>query len=277
MISLTEARRRGYPVKDAASQMMVKQTIAALAPHRENLLSGFCSIPGITTTATYGAISLHQEGYAADLLTDGITRCLLLEQKPDGSFPHGDTRPPLSPDTAIPTTALSARALQLYPVPALAKAAAEANARARTNLLAVKPWYGDDYAFRLLGLHWTGAAKAQIAAAAKDLASQQREDGGWAQYPDRATDAYATGLALSALSMTDPAAASSAVYRRGVDYLLRTQEADGSWHVATRAFGFQPYFESGFPHGHDQWISMAATAWSVMALMPAEPVRVAAK
>jgi N-acyl-D-amino-acid deacylase len=49
---------------------------------------------------------------------------------------------------------------------------------------------------------------------------------------------------------------------------MRTQEKDGSWHVQTRAFGFQPYFESGFPHGYDQWISMAATAWSAMALMP---------
>ena len=38
---------------------------------------------------------------------------------------------------------------------------------------------------------------------------------------------------------------------------------------ASRAFEFQPYFESGFPHGHDQWLSMAATAWSAMALMPA--------
>jgi hypothetical protein len=54
-----------------------------------------------------------------------------------------------------------------------------------------------------------------------------------------------------------------------VDYLMRTQEKDGSWHMRLRAFGFQSYFESGFPHGHDQWISMAATAWATMALMPA--------
>jgi hypothetical protein len=31
----------------------------------------------------------------------------------------------------------------------------------------------------------------------------------------------------------------------------------------------QPYFESGFPHGHDQWISQSATAWAVMALAAA--------
>jgi hypothetical protein len=35
-----------------------------------------------------------------------------------------------------------------------------------------------------------------------------------------------------------------------------------------RAFEFHPYFESSFPDGHDQWISMAAAAWSAMALMP---------
>ena len=83
------------------------------------------------------------------------------------------------------------------------------------------------------------------------------------------SDAYETGLSLSAVAAADPRSAKTPAYRRGVDYLMRTQEADGSWHVHSRAFGFQPYFESGFPHGHDQWISMAATAWSSMALMPA--------
>jgi hypothetical protein len=28
----------------------------------------------------------------------------------------------------------------------------------------------------------------------------------------------------------------------------------------------QPYFESGFPHGDDQWISQAATAWATVGL-----------
>jgi len=51
-----------------------------------------------------------------------------------------------------------------------------------------------------------------------------------------------------------------------VRYLLTTQLDDGSWHVRSRAPKFQPYFESGFPHGQDQWISSAATAWASMAL-----------
>jgi len=41
---------------------------------------------------------------------------------------------------------------------------------------------------------------------------------------------------------------------------------DGTWYVQSRALAFQPYFESGFPHGSDQCISNAATNWAAMAL-----------
>jgi hypothetical protein len=83
------------------------------------------------------------------------------------------------------------------------------------------------------------------------------------------SDAYATGLSLGAISMTHTGAVDTPAYRRGVAYLMKTQCPDGSWHVRSRAFGVQPYFESGFPHGDDQWISMAATAWAAIALLPA--------
>jgi hypothetical protein len=37
--------------------------------------------------------------------------------------------------------------------------------------------------------------------------------------------------------MADPGLVNTAACRRGVDYLMRKQEADGSCHVRTRAFG----------------------------------------
>ena len=58
-------------------------------------------------------------------------------------------------------------------------------------------------------------------------------------------------------------------YRAGLRYLLSTQAADGTWHVKTRALPFQPYFESGYPYGHDQWISAAAAAYATLALSAA--------
>jgi len=59
---------------------------------------------------------------------------------------------------------------------------------------------------------------------------------------------------------TDPA------IQRGAAFLRSTQQADGSWYVRSRAPKFQPYFESGFPHGHDQWISAMATGWATAGL-----------
>jgi hypothetical protein len=86
------------------------------------------------------------------------------------------------------------------------------------------------------------------------------------------SDAYATGEALLTLAqfmkdpMTDPA------WQRGLRFLLETQEDDGTWHVARRAFPFQPTMNSGFPHHRDSWISAAATSWAVMALTQVSPV-----
>ena len=37
--------------------------------------------------------------------------------------------------------------------------------------------------------------------------------------------------------------------------------------------GFQPYFDAGFPHGFDQWISAAGTNWATLALSQATPAR----
>jgi N-acyl-D-amino-acid deacylase len=83
------------------------------------------------------------------------------------------------------------------------------------------------------------------------------------------SDAYATGQVLVALRDSGALTVTSPAYARGVRYLLDTQRADGSWHVQSRAIPLQAYFESGFPHGQDQWISAAATNWATMALIPA--------
>ncbi len=56
------------------------------------------------------------------------------------------------------------------------------------------------------------------------------------------------------------------MFRRGTEYLLGTQYKDGAWYVRSRSVKFQPYFDSGFPFEHDQWISAAGTAWAALAL-----------
>ena len=60
-------------------------------------------------------------------------------------------------------------------------------------------------------------------------------------------------------------------YRKGLGYLISTQQGDGSWHVNSRSKPFQTYFESGYPHGKDQFISIAAAGWATTALALALP------
>lgn len=120
---------------------------------------------------------------------------------------------------------------------------------------------------RLLGLKWAGAPAAAVDKAAREVLSKQRASGGWGQNDFLPEDAYATGQALYALS--EAGMAGNAAFRKGADYLLRTQAPDGSWHVVSRSVKFQPYFQGGFPYDHDQWISSMGTGWATMALASA--------
>jgi hypothetical protein len=144
---------------------------------------------------------------------------------------------------------------------------------ARAWLIGVEPKENEERVMQLLGLRWTDADQAIVRMRGEQLLAQQQPDGGWAQRTGFASDAYATGQALYALHEAFGLPVSSAEYQRGVKYLLDTQFEDGSWRVISRAVKFQPYFESGFPHGADQWISSAGTAWAAIALaLTSQPV-----
>ena len=132
-----------------------------------------------------------------------------------------------------------------------------------------QPQITEDRVFQLLGLKWAGVAVNHpvIRKGVRGLLAAQRPDGGWSQIPSIASDAYATGQALLALREAGGLRATNPAYKRGVAFLLKTQFEDGSWFVKSRAIPLQPFFESGFPHGRDQWVSNAATNWATMALV----------
>jgi squalene cyclase len=102
--------------------------------------------------------------------------------------------------------------------------------------------------------------------ATQALLALQRSDGGWSANENMASDAYMTGIALTVLAESEVIKVTDRAYQRGLEYLLSTQFPDGSWYVRSRSIKFQPYFDSGFPFGHDQWISAAATAWATQAI-----------
>ena len=124
---------------------------------------------------------------------------------------------------------------------------------------------------QLLGLGWADADVNIIRKTALALLAEQRPDGGWAQIPGVESDAYATGQAMVALMTAGAVSAANPAWHRGTAFLLRTQLDDGSWLVRSRSFPFQPYKESGFPHGKNQWISAAGTSWAAWALALGQP------
>ena len=122
----------------------------------------------------------------------------------------------------------------------------------------------------LRGVVWSGKYKDAVQKAMQDMIATQRGDRGWADIGTTPSTAFATGRALVALQ-TAGLLVSDEVYEKGVKYLLSTQQEDGSWFVRSRSMTFQPYFDSGFPHGFDQWISAVGTSWATLALSLAAP------
>src|SRR5262249_28860776 len=131
--------------------------------------------------------------------------------------------------------------------------------------------------YQLLGLAWAGTDRVTLNKSARALLAMQNKDGGWPSLDGRDSEAYSTGQALVALNDAGGIAITNASWQRGIDFLLKNQAAagggvnvDGTWHVESRLYPpapvSPPYFESGFPYGHDQFISASGTAWAVMAL-----------
>jgi hypothetical protein len=222
--------------------------------------------PGSGDTLAYALLQLSAAGAEGDMTTDAMVHNVAAEQMADGSWHQGGlARAPME-DGDFFRTALSVRAFQQ-----LGWEGRRADLNRRVNmaqgwLLKAKPVSSEDYAMQILGLKWSGASTATIQSYARKVLERQGADGGWAQNPNLASDAYATGQTLYALVESGCLNTTDPVYQRGVQYLVKTQHEDGSWHVKTRSLPFQPYFQSGFPYDHDQWISMAGTAWASAAL-----------
>lgn len=214
----------------------------------------------------YSLMGLTAVGRPATGGSDVLAHFIAGRQLPDGRFPSPDHRPPHE-DSQIAATAVAIRALRAY-----GRDAAETAVRVRRAsvwLAGAQAIDTEDHAMQLLGLRWAGGRTPLIQRLQDAVLKRQRPDGGWSQIPTRSSDAYATGQILVALNQNGHSTRSEA-YRRGVAFLVRNQLADGSWHVVTRRRNEdtrgQTYFETGFPHGPDQFISYAGSAWATMAL-----------
>ena len=263
-LTVDAARRTGVSVDSAAATAQGKRIGLYLESWRDRTLQGV-GIPGNADTVAYILMGLAAEGYPPDLQTDAQAFFLKREQSPDGHWTPLANRPPIEA-SQIQVTATALRVLQVYAPPAQRAEFDKTIAAAAVWLRSATPRVTEDRVFQLLGMHWSKTPEAAIEQAGRALVTQQRPDGGWSQLPTLESDAYATGQALYGLVESGAISARDPAYRRGLDFLLKTQLADGSWFVRTRAIPIQPLFDAGFPHGADAFISAAATNWAALAL-----------
>jgi hypothetical protein len=265
VLALKLAQERGFVIDEDGLRKQLVFTHNALAqwakknPDHKNFLGGQAD------TAGYALLTLAHGGHKGDDTTRAVTEYLLLRNKELDHWRNVSDRPP-SEATPFTTTALALHGLKVYSAP-------EQKERVHKRVEAACRWLertaaqnNEERVFRLWGLKHAGARPEQIQKATAELLHKQQKDGGWSQTTKLAADAYATGSALVALHLAGGLAVNDPAYRRGLRFLIRSQLPDGSWHVKSRSQPFQTYFETGFAHGKDQWISSAATGWATAAL-----------
>jgi ankyrin repeat protein len=275
------ARTHGIVSEPTVAQLPADVSEATMERYAEYSVAGGAGI----NTLTFELFAANLTGTPIDERIRAQIRYIKTQQQPEGHWRGGSgvltnngqqalsrpaaARPPLNFD-AYSSTAYMIRALRSYGRPDDDADTRERIQRASKWLLNVKASRTQEHAFRVLGLTWASADRRSIDAAAQALQSLQRTDGGFSQLPTLPSDAYATGLALFALHEAGMPPAHP-VYQAGLKFLLNTQADDGTWHVKSRSLEFQPYFESGYPYGHDQWISAAGTAYAVFAIAAGVP------
>jgi hypothetical protein len=250
---LRDARNIGFEIDEANFKRQYERAIEDLSGTRVD-----------TTGHKLWALDIGQ--YPPDDKTEAMVEYVLNYEKDLGTWRITVDRPPAEASN-FTTNYVALRGLNRYGT----ANQREAIARRAT---AVKQWLEsantadtEDQVSRLRLAYELKLSSDKVDGFVEKLLSEQDADGGWAQKQGMKPDAYATGSALVALHEAGGLSCQHSAWLRGLDFLLRTQKADGSWHVASRAKPLQEYFESGFPHGKDQFISAFATGWATEALL----------
>lgn len=266
LLGMSEAKKIGIAIDvsvfDATFEFTRKHFADRTAVMREGR-----GIGGAALTVGYAAWTFDIAQHSpSDELRQAMAMFVVQRQERDGRWKPSAIRPPAE-KSQVSNTVLALRALQQtgsldgeWSVTASA-----ADRRAREWLDQQSCELQEDLVFRLLGLKWFGGSAEAHARTVESITKRQREDGGWNAEGKLDSEAYSTGQTLFAL-LESGVSAESSVVRRAAEYLAKTQHADGSWFVATRAKPVQVFFDNGDPHGKSQFISIAATGFSTAAL-----------
>jgi N-acyl-D-amino-acid deacylase len=277
ILALSSARARGFVIDEPLFKQQV--TFSLKTFRNKSKISKGQGVGGDSTGVVYALHTFAAADRPHDDTSAALVEYLLVKQRQDGSWPiaaFGDRPPTMG--SLFTNAGLAMYVLKKYgPADdaddaALAERIDAAFKKGRDWLIANKPRSTEDRVFQLRGLVDSDAVPKEIEAARAGLLKEQRDDGGWSQLAHMGTDAYATATALVSLR-AGGLKTEDAAYQKGVRYLLKGQAEDGAWTVKTRSRPLQVFFDNGDPGGKSQFISFAATGWSVLALLETLPAK----
>lgn len=267
LVTFAMAKERGFAVNDSILLEAIDSTCTQWkTPDKVQALMENDDPTAVLITGDYDLWGLKENNISSTKLLDLISVNIMRKQRADGSWFSIGQRPPLE-YYSFSVTALAVKNMQAY-MPAVLKEEVKMRInKAESWMMRTTPVANEEKVFQLLGLSWCDSDKDFIHKKARQLIAAQHSDGGWSQLDSLPSDSYATGQALYALYKTGNLQLTDIAFEKGINFLLHTQKADGSWHVKSRSIPFVPYVNSGFPHKGDQFISAAGSNWATMALL----------
>ncbi len=264
IIGLTEMANRGLKVNRDLLQIQFAQTVGQTQSVEHRYTHG-SNIGGGVDTTGHALQAMRTGGYSPDDMTRTMVQWILNRDQNRGFWTGTRNRPPTQ-TSDLTRTWLCLDALEHFGTSELSDQIKTRKSKSRKWLLSVDAKSTEDASSQIRALSLLGNTEPAITKLAEKLIGQQRSDGGWAQTSEMKSDAYATGSVLITLNQHAGRLPNEEFYQRGIKFLRLSQRGDGTWHVKTRATPVQKYFESGFPHGRDQYISMTATCWAATAM-----------
>ena len=278
--ALSEAEQQGYSI----DKKYLTETTESLLGSKEKLLASKIfpdpSAPPDPRpqgrSLNMGLPFLAVAAQSMPALTDAqkqslklITQEIIGKQQPDGSWEYfaGLRRPPIN-ESHTTDAAWIVMALQKGIGPDAAESQRAALSKAITWLEAAKPAdLHQDKALKVIMGARAGKHRESMQDTIDELLALQRADGGWSQtVPEMKSDAFATGQTLYALSLAGYTADRPEI-KRGIDFLVTTQIADGSWPMISRSS------PDGSPGSSKLLtpINCAASSWATLGLVKLVP------
>ncbi len=271
MLAFSKVKDKNFTIPKEEIEAQTNFIMKFLEINEQKFLEG-AGTGGAADTAGYALFTLELAGVKPNQTTNAVVTYLLKHQADNGYWKVTSNRPP-SEASHFTTNFLALRALRVWGKSNPVELIEKRRKAASDWVIKTLPKTTEDLVFRILALQEISfisdkqIVNETLKQSAKALIDKQNNDGGWAQTEKMESDPYATATSLVALHMTGQVLKNDKVFQEGINYLVKTRKEDGSWLVKSHSKPFQTYYESGFPHEKDQFISVTASGWATAAML----------